>query len=58
MKYLCLLALALVLVAGCGTVENAAEEGKDAVQAGLRTKDKAKDYGAQKEAYDSQAADF
>jgi len=58
MKYLCLLAVTLVVLTGCGTVENTAEEGKDAIQAGMRSKEKAKDYGAQKEAYDRQSEDF
>lgn len=58
MKYLCLLALALVVLTGCSPVENAAEEGKNAFQAGMHSSEKAREFGAQKEAYDKQSEDF
>jgi hypothetical protein len=55
-----LLAAVLVLAVclGCTHVEGAASEGKNAFDTGMRTKEKAKGLGAQKESFDSQADDF
>ena len=58
MKTTLLILACAVLVAGCSPVENAAEEGKNAFQSGMRTKEKAKDYAQQKEAYDRQSDEF
>lgn len=58
MKTLLITAICLLVVAGCSPVENAAEEGKNAFQTGMRTKEKANDFAAQKEAFDRQADDF
>jgi hypothetical protein len=54
-----IVALCLLAVVGCGNpVEQAAEEGKNAFQTGMRTSEKAKDLGVQKEGYDRQADEF
>ena len=53
MKKLVLIAFVASFVAGCSTVDNAATEGKNAVQTGMRTADKARGFDAQKRANDS-----
>ena len=57
MKTLAALVLAVMAV-GCTHVEGAASEGKNAFDTGMRTKDKAKDLGVQKESFDRQADEF
>ncbi len=53
MTKIAILALCLLAVVGCGNpVEQAAEEGKDAFQTGMRTSEKAKGFEAQKEGND------
>jgi hypothetical protein len=58
MKRILLLALLLGTLAGCTTVESSAEEGKQAFQTGMRSSEKAREFGAQKEAYDRQSDEF
>jgi hypothetical protein len=58
MKTVLIMALCALALVGCSPVENAAEEGKNAFQSGMRTKDKANDIAGQKEAFDRQAEDF
>jgi hypothetical protein len=57
MKTVLMLACLLVVV-GCSPVENAAEEGKNAFQTGMRTKEKAGDLAEKKESFDRQADEF
>jgi hypothetical protein len=57
MKVLAALALLLACL-GCSHVDNAATEGKNAFETGMRTKDKAKDISVQKESFDRQSEDF
>lgn len=58
MKRTILLALLLAALGGCSHVDNAATEGKNAFDTGMRTKDKAKDLGVEKESFDRQAEEF
>lgn len=58
MTRILLIAFVLLCLFGCSHIDNAATEGKNAFETGMRTKEKAKDYGVQKEAYDRQAEDF
>jgi hypothetical protein len=59
MKRLAITVLALAALAGCSNpVEQAAEEGKNAFQTGMRTSEKARDLGAQKESFDRQSDEF
>jgi hypothetical protein len=53
-----LLAILLAALGGCSHVDNAATEGKNAFETGMRTKEKAKDLGVQKESFDQQADEF
>lgn len=53
-----LMLLCLLVVVGCSPVENAAEEGKNAFQTGMRTKEKAGDLAEKKESFDRQADEF
>lgn len=57
MKTLAALVLLLACL-GCSHVDNAATEGKNAFETGMRTKDKAKDISVQKESFDRQSEDF
>ncbi len=43
---------------GCGAANEAADEGANALKSGMRSKERAKDYAGQKEAYDKQAEEF
>ncbi|MEX2242701.1 MAG: hypothetical protein WD716_02520 [Fimbriimonadaceae bacterium] len=52
------LALLLGSLAGCSTVEDSAEEGKQAFQTGMRSSEKAREFGEKKESYDSQSDEF
>ncbi len=53
-----ILALCLLAVVGCSHVDNAATEGKDAFQTGMRTSETAKGLGAQKEGNDKVGDEF
>ena len=59
MTKIAILALCLLAVVGCGNpVEQAAEEGKDAFQTGMRTSEKAKGFEAQKQGNDKVDDEF
>ena len=55
-----LVALACMLLglAGCGTIDNATTEGKNAFQAGMRTKDQAKDISEKKGKFEQENSDL
>lgn len=50
--------LLTLFLSGCGAVEQAANESTEALDSGMKSKEKAKDYAAQKEDYDKQAEEF
>lgn len=45
-------------ISGCGSANEAADEGVRAVKSGVKSKEDAKRFAAQKESYDRQAEDF
>lgn len=47
-------AVVLFVIAGCGAVEEASDEGGKAVQNGMAAKDRAEGIADKKEAYDSE----
>ncbi|HXH60048.1 MAG TPA: hypothetical protein VNI20_01680 [Fimbriimonadaceae bacterium] len=55
---LLLCAFAVLGAASCGAVKESADEGQNALQAGMRSKKAAQDIKVKKEAYDSQGDDF
>ena len=47
-----------LFLTGCGAAEKAANEGTKALDSGMRSKEKAKEYASKKETFDAQAEEF